>query len=128
MSTRISSAALLLLLAGCGEAPVDTALLAKVEAEQRAMAEDGGRVLCAHGSEPFARLCTIDRERRSEGLVLTLRRPDGGFRRLLVTGDGRGVIAADGAEPARVAVVDADRIDVALGTDHYRLPATVRGQ
>ena len=125
MSTRTSSA-LLLLLAGCGEAPVDTAVLAKVEAEQRASAEDIGRVPCARGTEPLALNCTVDRERRDDGLVLTLRRPDGGFRRLLVTRDGRGVIAADGAEPARVAVVDANRIDVVLGADRYRLPATVR--
>ena len=33
MSTRISSAALLLLLAGCGEAKTDHATLANVEAE-----------------------------------------------------------------------------------------------
>ena len=127
MSTRISSAAVVLLL-GCGERQPDTALIAKVEAEQRAAAEDDGRVLCAQGDEPLARVCTVDRERRDEGLVLTVRRPDGGFRRLLVTNDGRGVIAADGAEPARVAVVDSARIDVSVGSDRYRLPATVRGR
>ena len=127
MSTRISSA-LLLLLAGCGERQPNTALLADVEAEQRAAAEDDGMVLCARGTELLTRNCTVDRERRDEGLVLTLRRPDGGFRRLLVTRDGRGLIAADGAEPARVAVVDTGRIDVALGNDRYRLPATVRGR
>lgn len=129
MSTRISRPGLLLLLlAGCGGAPVDTAVLAKVEAEQRAVAEDDGRVLCARGSEELSRVCTVDRERRDEGLVLTLRSPDGGFRRLLVTSDGRGVVAADGAEPARVAVVGSDRIDVALGDHRYRLPATVRSR
>ena len=125
MSTRISSAAVLL-LAACGERQPDTAILAKVEAEQRAIAEDDGRVLCARGAEPLARACTVDREQREERLVLTVRRPDGGFRRLLVTRDGRGVIAADGAEAARVAVAGADRIDVALGDDRYRLPATIR--
>lgn len=131
MSTRIFSPetfCALLVLAGCGERRPDTALIAKVEAEQRAAAEDDGMVLCARGTEPLARVCTVDRERRDEGLVLTLRRPDGGFRRLLVARDGRGVIAADGAEPARVAVIDANRIDVALGPDRYRLPATVRGR
>jgi hypothetical protein len=124
---RISSAApLLLALAGCGEKPVDTAVIANVEAAQGATADDDGRILCARGTAPLARVCTVDRERRDEGLVLTVRRPDGGFRRLLVTGDGRGVVAADGSEPAKVTVVDPGRIDVAIGEDRYQLPATVR--
>ncbi|WP_374942857.1 hypothetical protein [Sphingomonas sp.] len=130
MSTRISSRILLaplIVLAGCGEVRTDQATLAQAEAQQRAEAEDDGRILCAQGSGPFARTCTLERERRMEGLALTLRRVDGSFRRLLVTRDGRGVIAADGAEPARVHIVDANRIDVALGDDRYRLPATVRG-
>ena len=125
MSTRISSGAALL-LAACGQAPVDTASLVRAEAEQHTAAEDDGRILCARGSAPLARVCTLDRERREGDLVLTLRHPDGGFRRLRVTADGRGVVAADGAEPARVSIVDMDRIDVALGGDRYRLPATVR--
>lgn len=126
MSTRISSLACLA-LAACGAGKADQATLAKAEAQQRAQAEDDGRILCAQGDANLARACTIDRERRTDGLVLTLRRADGGFRRLLVTNDGRGVVAADGAEAARVRVVDANRIDVAIGDDRYRLPATVRG-
>jgi hypothetical protein len=57
--------------------------------------------------------------------VLTLHNPDGGFHRLLVTKDGRGVVAADGAEPAIVRVVGEREIEVAIGGDRYRLPATV---
>jgi hypothetical protein len=62
----------------------------------------------------------------ADGLSLTVRAPNGGFRRLLVTKDGRGVIAADGAVPARVCPVSANRIEVAIAGDRYRLPATVR--
>ena len=58
--------------------------------------------------------------------VLTIRHPDGGFRRLRITADGRGVIAADGAEPARVSVIGPADIEVAVGGDRYRLPATVK--
>jgi hypothetical protein len=58
--------------------------------------------------------------------VLTLRQPDGGFRRLRVTGDGRGVIAADGAEQASVTLVAPVTIEVAIGNMRYRLPAVVR--
>lgn len=117
MSTRISDAALALLLtglAGCGEA------------QQRGNTEDHDRIPCARGAATLARACTIERARRDDGAVLTIRHADGGFRRLLIARDGRGVIAADGAEPARVRVVDANRIDVVVGDDRYRLPATVR--
>ena len=129
MSTRISSAALLLLLAGCGEAKTDHATLANVEAEQRAAVESGDNIVCAHqGSSDFARVCTVEREQGADGLILTVRHPDGAFHRLLVTKDGRGVIAADGAEKAVVTVLNKDSIEVALGGDRYRLPATVHGK
>ena len=128
MSTRISSAILLALsLAACGETKTDHQTLSNVEAAQIARAEESGNIVCARqGSADFARVCTADREQRDEGLVLTVRHPDGAFHRLLVTKDGRGVIAADGAEQAVVTVLDKDSIEVALGGDRYRLPATVR--
>jgi hypothetical protein len=126
MFTRISSA-LLLTLAGCGQAQTDTKVLAQVEANQAVEAAEDGRVQCAPGgAEVFARVCEIDRAETGRGIVLTVRHPDGGFRRLLVTSDGRGVIAADGAEPAEVTLVGRDEIEVAIGNDHYRLPATTR--
>ena len=37
----------------------------------------------------------------------------------------RAAIAADGAEPAMVSIVEKGTIDVALGGDRYRLPATI---
>lgn len=83
-------------------------------------------IACARGSAPLAQRCTVERATSRDGLILTLREPGGGFRRLLATQDGRGVIAADGAEPARVTVVGPDLIEVALGGKRYRLPATVR--
>lgn len=85
------------------------------------------RIECAIGpADQFERSCSIERAAGEEGLTLTLRNPDGGFRRLLVTGDGRGVIAADGAETARVTVIGDNRIEVAIAGSRYRLPATVR--
>ncbi len=117
----------LLLLAACQERKADTQVLAKVEAAQNDAAAEDGRIKCAlAGSAAFQRVCTIDRETGARGLVLTVRHPDGGFRRLLVTKDGRGVVAADGAQAAKVAIVDANEIEVALGDDTYRLPATVK--
>ena len=115
---RISSLAALLLLAACHRAPADTA--AATPADNR------DRIDCAHGTAPMTRVCTVDRLASSQGLVLTIRHPDGAFRRLLVTGDGRGVVAADGARRAVVTIVSPDLIDVAIDGDRYRLPATVK--
>lgn len=129
MSLRISSAILVLALAACEQAQTDTQVLAEAEVNQMADAADEGRINCAlDGADAFARVCTLDREQGPQGLVLVARHPDGGFRRMLVTSDGRGVVAADGAEPATVAIAGRDEIEVALGDDHYRLPATVKGQ
>lgn len=121
-------AALLLLLAGCDAKVRDKVAEAKAKAHQEKMQEAEGRIECAAPGEPvFAYACTIDRVQSQDGLFLTLRHPDGGFRRLLVTRDGRGVIAADGAERAVVTPLAPDLIEVALGGARYRLPATVRG-
>lgn len=84
------------------------------------------RVECAVDGAAYARICTVEKVETARGLGLTLRSPSGSFRRLLVTKDGRGVVTADGAEPAKVKVLGPDRIEVAVGGDRYRLPAAVK--
>lgn len=119
---RISSAVLLTLaLAACGRQTTPAETIENTVA--RPTADD--RIECATGARAFARDCTVERTQSAEGLILTVRRPDNGFHRLLVVNDGRGVIAADGAEAARVSVIGDGRIEVAIGDDRYRLPATV---
>lgn len=111
-----------LLLVTCGDAPRDGSTSAVA-------AEDDGRIECRIGAaRDFERFCTIERSEDAEGRTLTVRKPDGGFRRLRVTDDGRGVVAADGAEQAEVTIVGDDRIEVAIGGDTFRLPATVWGR
>ena len=129
MSTRISSAGLLAgLAAACSpEQTANTQVLANVEAVQDQEAADDGLLNCAVGAAAtLSRVCSVERQESDRGLLLTIRHPDGGFRRLLVTKDGRGVVAADGAQPAQVTLVGANEIEVALGDDIYRLPATVK--
>ena len=119
----------LVLLAACGSnQTADQGTLATAEAESRAKAADDGRVDCmSAGEKSFQRACTIDRSRDAEGhLVLTLSHQDGSFRRLMVATDGRGVVAADGAEQAIVTTISPREIEVALGGNRYRLPATVK--
>ena len=128
MSTRISKrlqrvAALLSLpLAACERAPSSE----QVAAQQRNDTAGDTRIACAHGAAALASTCTIEQAQGRDGLILTVRHADGGFRRLRVTQDGRGVIAADGAEVATVTVIGTDGIEVALGGDRYRLPATIK--
>jgi hypothetical protein len=122
MSKRIAdlpaSFFLLMLLAGCGSktTPGNTAA-------------DSGSIDCApQGAGDFKRICSLDRVTGDDGLELVVRNPDGGFHRLLVTKDGRGVVAADGAEKAAVTITGPGEIEVAIGGDRYRLPATVKGR
>jgi hypothetical protein len=117
--------ALILLLAACGN-PGDATDAALDAADERAA--ESGRIECAvEGDASFDRECTVERSTSEEGPILTLRHPSGGFRRLLVTNDGRGVVAADGADAAVVTILTDDRIEVAIAEDRYRLPATVKG-
>ena len=93
---------------------------------QNATLEADGRIDCRIGNDDqYQRFCSVERERTDQGLLLTVRKPDGGFRRLIATRDGRGVVAADGAEPAEVTIVGDNLIEVAIAGDHFRLPARV---
>ena len=56
--------------------------------------------------------------------VLILNHPDGGFRRLRILQDGQGIIAADGAYPAKVTKKADGLILVRIEDDRYLLPAT----
>ena len=130
MSMRISEALAIGLaltaLAGCRERP-NNAELAKVEAEQVRAAATAGRVPCALGAATVFRLdCTMDRISSAEGQTLVLGRANAGYRRFRVTTDGRGVVSADGAEPAVVTVIGDDQIEIRVGQDRYRLPATIQ--
>lgn len=132
MSLRIfevSGAVALLTLAACNPDPVTTAADHAQDARAQAAREAAeGRIPCAlGGGNDFTTRCTIDRTQTQDGLMLTVRHPDGGFHRLRVTRDGRGVIAADGAKAATVAIIDKDGIEVAIDDARYRLPATVKG-
>jgi hypothetical protein len=98
-------------------------LLAGCDGHEAAAVEE--KIECAVEGASFERVCSVERSAGTETL-LTLRGPDGSFRRLVVTGDGRGVAAADGAEPASVKVLGRDLIEVSIGSDRYRLPARVR--
>lgn len=107
-------------LAGCTQAD---------SAGQASADPTDNRIDCRIGNAPqFERFCTVDYGESEAGRTLVVRKPDGGFRRFLVAQDGRGVIAADGAEPAEVTIIADNRIEVTIGGDSFRLPATVQAR
>lgn len=114
---RTSSAlALTVALAACHSQPATA---------PKALVDKANLIACATGDAQLAKTCSVDLARGPDGTIVTVRNPDGGFHRLLITTDGRGVIAADGAQAARVTPLDANTIEVAIGPDRYRIPATV---
>ncbi|WP_428630373.1 hypothetical protein [Sphingopyxis sp.] len=116
-----------MLLAACGGAS-DNSDLAEAEARGSREAAENGRIECAlEGAKLFDRTCTIEEMSGQDGTVLVVGRANVGYRRLQITTDGRGVISADGAEPATVTIVGDGMIEVAIGSDRYRLPANTGG-
>jgi hypothetical protein len=114
--------AVTLLLAACGDAGAPGR-----ENTDAGPAKGAALIACAtDGSREWERACTVEKTQGADGPILVVRGPDGGFRRLAITSDGRGVIAADGAEQALVTPAGEGLIEVAIGNDRYRLPATVK--
>lgn len=116
-----------LVLAACGGAP-ENGDLAEAEARGSREAAASGHIECAlEDAKPFDRTCTVEEMSGVDGTVLVVGRPNVGYRRLQITTDGRGVVSADGAEPAKVTIVGDGMIEVAIGGDRYRLPANTGG-
>ena len=118
----VAVAALCLLAVACGNE-------GNADYDPRAAASKDGdpRIACApSGAVSFSRSCFVERIQGEQGLELILHHDDGHFRRLLVTRDGRGIAAADGAQEAVVDIVGPGEIEVELGGDRYRLPATLK--
>ncbi|RYD44530.1 MAG: hypothetical protein EOP63_05280 [Sphingomonadales bacterium] len=117
----------LVVLAACNRAP-DNGELAEAEARGSREAAENGRIECAlEGTKLFDRTCTVEEMSGEGGAILVVGRSNVGYRRLQITTDGRGVVSADGAEPAKVSIVGDNVIEVAIGNDRYRLPANTGG-
>ncbi|MFM5923308.1 MAG: hypothetical protein ACKOPG_03870 [Novosphingobium sp.] len=83
----------------------------------------GEPVFCAlGGSQDFKDQCRIERAVVDGAQVIVVRHPDGAFRRLEVSKDGKNLLAADGADQSQSAL-KGDRYEVILGPDRYVIPA-----
>ncbi len=128
MSLRISSAVLLLTaLAACssqstpsGEAATTSASTAAGGGSAAGLAASVPCALAA--AREYKASCSVERSSSDGRTVLTLRHPDGGFRRVIELDGGRRFAAADGAhEVAQQA--NGQEIEVTIADDHYLLPA-----
>ena len=84
----------------------------------------GSPVECAlAGATDFAATCTMEREERDGQRLLVIRHPDGGFRRFELGVAERGIVAADGVQPAEV-TRGKGVVELRVGPDRYRLPVS----
>ncbi len=112
-------------LAGCG-GPAEPPARPTNGAAAPPAGEPDNRIECRPaGAAGFERICTVDSSDGPRGRVLTIRKADGGFRRLLVGRDGR-ISAADGAEAAHATPRGPAGTEVEIGGDRFRLPAGTR--
>ncbi|WOE73970.1 hypothetical protein [Alterisphingorhabdus coralli] len=105
------------LVAGCSDPEEEAAELIN---------RDDGTLACAlAGAEDFTRNCDVERVSNDDGNQMIFRHPDGGFRRFDVVTDGRALVSADGADEAKVTIVEDGLIEVQVEDDRYQLPARV---
>ena len=111
---RISSALIpLLAFTGCSAG-----------AEQPQAEPGAERIECALGEgAEFAADCLVERSEVEGDRLLTVRHPDGGFRRFKQVDDGRGLIAVDGADHANLNFAN-NVLEVTVASDRYRFSAT----
>jgi hypothetical protein len=90
-------------------------------------APKGRGIDCAlGGSDKYLPDCFVEDSRVGQRRFLTVRNKSGAFRRFEMIDDGRGVVAADGADQA-VAKWSAEGVlEVAVGGDRYRFPARMK--
>ncbi len=128
---QISKAIILLsaplLLISCGKKEQDDRKMIKAEKQAAVQAEDDGKIECAlAGATKFMRICTTERVAGPDGQILSIRHPDGGFRRFKILTDGRGLTPAEGADATKISILDSGMIELSSGDDLYHLPAQVK--
>lgn len=111
---RAAAGAAFLLLAACGASGE------RQQARATVAAAVPGLECAVDGASDYSAGCTIERSASRDGTILIVRSPTGSFRRLRVANGG--IVAADGAEPARLLGDDGKRVNVAIGGDRYRIP------
>lgn len=112
----------LALLGACG-GPADPPAHPTNGAAAPPPGEPDNRIECRPvNAAEFERVCTVEEAETPRGRVLTVRKADGGFRRLLVGRNGQ-MSAADGAERVTQTLTNRPNgavIEVEIGGDRFR--------
>lgn len=117
---RLAAIILTALLGSCGSGPASS----QQGKGPAGSAMEVAGLECATGPDAaWSGDCSLERQ----GDLLTIRHADGGFRRFRILSDGHGLEAADGAEAARLQIVDKGRVEIRIGGDRYRLPVQITG-
>ena len=111
-----------LVLVGCQQPAEAPAATSEQIGSKTASGEDV--IACGlDGDDSLSSACTVERGEEEGQLALTVRHPDGAFRRFVVQDDGSGLVPADGALGASTRYADG-HAEVAIEQDRYRFPAT----
>lgn len=84
------------------------------------VAHDRRAIVCGPEGVAPTLQCTVEVVDSAGNLLLTVRRPDGGFRRLSWP-RGKALTAADGAEPLRAQSLPGGGVGVSIGGWTYRI-------
>lgn len=95
-------------------------------AEQAREEAGGSAIACAQNQADYAQDCWYERSDEDGQRLLVIHHRDGSFRRFQIVDDGRGLVAADGADAAEVSVAG-EMIEVTLADYRYLVPATIQG-
>ena len=123
---RGSAIVIALLLSACssgGDAGQQAAVQAQGGAADAAKPDAPGSVPCAlAGARSFTGSCKVERLTAGGKTIITVRHPNGGFRRLVELEGGKRFAAADGSDEVSIER-NGSEIEVTLGDDHYLFPA-----
>ena len=73
------------------------------------------------GKAAFSSDCMVERHRDGQSLFLTVRHPDGGFRRFEVLDKQQGLTVADGSRRATITRSEGT-MELTVDSDRYRFP------
>ncbi|MGB3738156.1 MAG: hypothetical protein WA948_02260 [Pontixanthobacter sp.] len=83
---------------------------------------------CAvNGPDRFEPVCLVEQTTIDGGMIITVRHPNGGFRRFERVADARGLVAMDGAGTGR-RIERNGALELQIADDRYRFPAIVRNE
>lgn len=89
-------------------------------------APEGTNIPCAlNGSPAWHEDCRVERDASADSIILTLRHPDGGFRRVTLGREGWGLVTADGADPVTVVQQPDGHVGLRIAGDRYRVPGAL---